>query len=323
MSLDGDPFRLVRWEDVRPGARTHDSDAAHKRLDQRTLPEALQGFYKRLHDFEAAAPRFQLDEKLETAINMALAVGAPLLLTGEPGTGKTQVAYFLKWYFGTELYQYQVRSTSTAESMKYDFDAVAYLQAAYRQDREKPLDRSDPEFLHKRALWHAYESKTIPVLLIDEIDKAPRDFPNDLLQELDKHWFEHPFKPEAPIRSSKPPIVVITSNEERRLPDAFLRRCIYHNIALDEDLVRRAVDSHFTQLEDDIRDAALDRFWVVRDRVVGKKPSTAELLVWLAILGVRGVRSEELTADRPLAKLPAVTALIKEKTDLDRLAERL
>jgi MoxR-like ATPase len=224
--MSDDTFRLVRRTDQ---PDTHDHKAARERLEARRLPKAQ-------HNLAESARYFQLDRHLETAINMALAVGAPLLLTGKPGTGKTQVAWYLGWYFNIPVFAYQVRSTSTADDMKYDFDAVAYLRNA-QHPNEPALQRQ--EFLHKRALWLSYECDTASVLLIDEIDKAPRDFPNDLLLELDQHRFQHPFLNEVITpRSGTPPIVVITSNVERRLPDAFLRRCIFHHIELTEQLVR-------------------------------------------------------------------------------------
>ena len=158
--------------------RAHDADpaAAWQRLLSRTPSENL-------HDLQKAARAFQPDAALLTAINTALAVEAPLLLTGEPGTGKTQVAYYLQQYFKMPLFAYQVRSTSTVEDMKYDFDAVGYLYYAQHGAVDgTPKTRED--FLKPRALWEAFACDTISVLLIDEIDKAPRDFPNDLLQEL-------------------------------------------------------------------------------------------------------------------------------------------
>jgi len=307
-----DTFRLVRRTD---DPATHDVKAARQRLEARTLPRAL-------HNFAASAPFFQVDSPLETAMNMALAVGAPLLLTGEPGTGKTQVAWYLGWYFGIPVFPYQVRSTSTADDMKYDFDAVAYLRNAQHPD-ERARPRQD--FLRKKALWQAYECATASVLLIDEIDKAPRDFPNDLLLELDKHEFPHPFlDPVIKPCPGNSPIVVITSNVERRLPDAFLRRCIFHHIELTEQLVRDAVRARagdFPHIDTATRDTALQRFWEMRANAqIQKPPSTAEVLVWLAILSAQGVTAAQLR-DTPVQELPGLHALIKDKGDLDRLSQ--
>jgi MoxR-like ATPase len=310
---EGQAFRLVR-RGVAP--EHHNVAAARASLEARKLPKAVT-------DFRASAPYFQLDAGLEIAINMALAVGAPLLLTGEPGTGKTQVAFFLGWYFGIPVFEYQVRSTSTAEDLKYDFDAVGYLRAAQHPSAEEKR-RERHEFITEKALWQAYLCGSDAVLLIDEIDKAPRDFPNDLLQELDKHRFKHPFKEEfIEPASGRPPVVVITSNAERRLPDAFLRRCIVHHIELTEDLVARAIGARvadFPRLAADIRTEALKRFWELRDPVhnLQKRPSTAELLAWLTILSARGVTAQELRGTA-LPGLPGITALIKDRDDLKRL----
>ncbi len=294
-------------------ASAHDSKAAQQRLAARSVPRAL-------HDLSESAQFFQPDSQLETAINMALAVGAPLLLTGEPGTGKTQVAWYLGWYFDLPVFSYQVRSTSTADDMKYDFDAVAYLRNAQQKDaREQPRQR----FLRKKALWQAYECATPSILLIDEIDKAPRDFPNDLLQELANHRFQHPFLNEViQPRSSTPPIVVITSNIERRLPDAFLRRCIFHHIELTEKLVQSAVQARagdFPHLDPATREEALKRFWELRKHdQIQKPPSTAEVLVWLAILSAQRVTATQLKG-ASLQELPGLTALLKDRDDIEQL----
>lgn len=308
--MSNDTFHLVRHTNT-PDA--HDAPAARQRLQTRTLPKAL-------HNLEESAKFFQLNLQLQTAINMALAVGAPLLLTGEPGTGKTQVAWYLGWYFGISVYPYQVRSTATADDMKYDFDAVAYLRNA--QDRNEAA-RPRQDFLRKKALWLAYEDEKPSVLLIDEIDKAPRDFPNDLLLELANHRFQHPFLDDViDPKSSAPPIVVIISNVERRLPDAFLRRCIFHHIELTPQLVHTAVQARtgdFPRLDDAARDEALKRFWEIRENdQIQKRPSTAEVLVWLAILSAQGVTAAQLKG-ASLLDLPGLTALLKDKDDIERL----
>lgn len=308
-----DAFRLVRRFDP-PHA-----DEARRRLRQRQVASHLT-------QHRQAAPHYKIDDDLETAINMALAVGAPLLVTGEPGTGKTQLAYYLAEYFGIDVWPFFVKSTSTARDLKYEFDAVGYLQAAYAA-REGAEERRRSEFLKPGPLWRAYQDPEPSVLLIDEIDKAPRDFPNDLLHELDQSWFFHPFENEIRIPAEAgsgrhPPIVVITSNVERRLPAPFLRRCVFHHIELTEELVRHAVAARvgeFPRLPEELRRLALERFWQIRDLATQKPPSTAELLVWLAILDARGVTAEELRLSA--AKLPMLGLLVKDKEDLDRLRD--
>jgi len=278
--------------------------------------------------FERNALRYQLSNGLKTAINTALCVDAPLLLTGEPGTGKTQAAYFLSAYFGINLYHYQVRSTSTSCDLKYDFDAVAYLSEAYRNNSKKnkkseieglPKSEDDPriQFIRKKALWKALDDDLPSVLLIDEVDKAPRDFPNDLLQELDQFEFEHPFISGHFIKckSTAPPIVIITSNDERRLPNAFLRRCVFHRIEFDNFIAETAVSSHMPKLDSDLKNIALEKFWQLREHVKDKPPTTAELLTWLTVLSARHITKDELAKITKLRDLPGLEVLIKDKND--------
>ncbi len=302
-------FDIVRDDDTDP-------ETARQRLDQRDLSDSL-------HDLQHSARLFKPGRALLTAINTALVVEAPLLLTGEPGTGKTQVAYYLRAYFDIDLFAYQVRSASTVDDMKYTFDAVGYLHyAQHGADANGPKTRDD--FLQKNALWQAFECDTASVLLIDEIDKAPRDFPNDLLQELDQYRFKHPFQ-NVDIPAEKPrhrPIVIITSNVERRLPDAFLRRCVFHHIELTPELIDAVVAAHlgdFPHLDADARDTATRCFWALReDPRITKKPSTAELLVWLTVLSVHPARVAELD-DNNLGNLFGLSVLIKDKDDWYRL----
>jgi len=332
--MDQDPgFELItRPED--PLAHERRRKAVRSRLEARRLPPSL-------HDHKLAARSFRPSPDLLMALNMALHVGAPLLLTGEPGTGKTQTAEFLAWYFEIPVFKYQVKSNATAESLRYDFDAVGYLHWAQSQRDSNPdtpaassgaehdpaasvaaTARQRSRFLTEGPLWRAYLEPTDAVLLIDEIDKAPRDFPNDLLHELDQHAFDHPFLGhEITPESGRPPIVVVTSNDERRLPDAFLRRCIFHRIELTEDLVKDAVRAHageFPHLKEGVEAIALDRFWKLRDLTQEKKPSTAELLVWLCILSARATDAASLR-EASWAELPGINALVKDAADLENL----
>ena len=286
----------------------------------------------RVTSHEQSASDYVLDDDLETAVNMAIAVGDPLIVTGGPGTGKTQLAYFLGGYFEIPVRAYHVKSTSTARDLKWEFDAVGYLQAAYAASREAGPAKSRNEFLERGPLWLAYEDPNPCVLLIDEIDKAPRDFPNDLLHELDQGWFHHPFdrdlsghQARVPAEAqARPPIVIITSNVERQLPGPFLRRCIFHHIELTEALVNAAVSARVNSgalpnLEAAVRTAAIRRFWELRDAMYAlqRPPATGELLVWLLLLNARGVSVDALEA--PLHKLPCLGALIKDHDDLLRL----
>jgi MoxR-like ATPase len=277
-----------------------------------------------LGNHEESAQYYQPDPPLVTAINAALVLGTPLLLTGEAGTGKTQVAYWLQRYLGLEkrLFPMYVQSTSTARDLLYTFDNVAYFHAANERDRKEPLDKE--RFLRRGPLWQALDPPSPrAIVLIDEIDKAPRDFPNDLLHVLDQYAF---YIPELDrevklLRDAAPPVLLITSNSERKLPEPFLRRCIFHHIELTEDLVRRAVTARgaaFPTLDEATREAAIKRFFELRDKPLRKRPATAELLVWLILLAARGERAAAIERV-PLGELPALGALIKDRDDYEAL----
>lgn len=305
------PFRLYR----------HDQRQAESEglLRERKPPRTLG-------DHLAAAPLYQADEDLEAAVNAALLVGAPLLLTGEPGTGKTQVAFHLAHYFRLDptkdLFTLYVRSGTSFQDLLYEFDAVAYFRAAHEvKSGHDDIDKD--RFVERGPLWRAYDRDAPTILLIDEVDKAPRDFPNDLLNVLDQHTF---FVRETGAwirRGDHTPLVVITSNSERRLPEPFLRRCIFHHLEFSEDLVRRAVSARgteFPHLAPELIDVAVERFMQLRGSGVRKPPATAELLAWLTILDARADISAAELRDLPLGQLPALAALVKDREDLAILA---
>ncbi len=270
--------------------------------------------------FAEDARRFVAGRELDNAINTAIAVGEPLLLTGEPGTGKTQAAYYAAYKLKLEpVIHFQVKSDTTAGDLLYDFDAVRYFHDAnIRKDGD--MDKS--RYIEPRALWEAIESDKPRVLLIDEIDKAPRDFPNDLLHELDKMEFtvaETGRKVSG--EPEKRPVVFITSNSERRLPEPFLRRCVYHHIEFSKDLVWKAVfrrKDEYPELSEEFLKMAIDRFLALRETALRKYPSTSELLVWLRVLGLSPERyTREL--DHDLSRLPYLGVLIKDHQDLEDL----
>ncbi len=303
------------------------------------LPDKLQALsatssIPQERDLEQSAQRFRPSRALLNAMNAAFAARVPLLLTGEPGTGKTQVAWYIKCFFQIPLFEYQVHSNSQASDMRYDFDAVAYLRDAYLANQatsdksasDKPPDpnnandpRSDSRYLKPAALWKAYECASECVLLIDEIDKAPRDFPNDLLQELDQNRFAHPFGQKDVERQGSPPITIITSNGERRLPDAFLRRCLVHHIAMTPALLQEimsAWESQFPDLETSAREQALQRFLDIQSIAsLSKKPGAAELLLWLSVLSAQRISVDALADNVPRNQLPALLCLIKDHSD--------
>jgi MoxR-like ATPase len=327
--------------------RAHDQTAPRGRLDAVAPP-------KDLTSHEEGARAYRPDPDLILAINAAIQLRAPLLVTGDPGTGKTQLAYFLGLYFGIQVFSYTVRSTSTARDLRYDFDAVAYLREAYLAQAghrhasdatagsaapsqtapsgARHAADADPRMRHieRGPLWLAFEQPEACLVLIDEIDKAPRDFPNDLLQELDKQEFPHPFsaRPEDAIRAARDrlPLVLVTSNNERRLPDAFLRRCIVHHIAMTPALIERAVAAHgaaFPALSQAVRDAAIAQFEELRreDRL-SRKPGIAELLAWLVTLArARPDIGAQALKTTPLGALPHLHCLVKVQEDVDILKE--
>jgi MoxR-like ATPase len=327
MSANKYSFRMVRSESKEP-LGTAERDLLLERP-----------VVKRGNALKLDAPYFVPGEQLEIAINTALAVGEPLLITGEPGTGKTQAAYYAAYKLGLgDVLHFQVKSDSSAADLLYHFDSVRYFRDASLQtarwripDHEKGEAVDDNKrslnkepYVERRALWTAFESALPRVLLIDEIDKAPRDFPNDLLHELDQMEFTvtETGKTIKPRNEGVRPIIFITSNSERRLPEPFLRRCVYHHIRFSEEIVTRAVESRraeYGDLDQDFLDMAVQRFLALRQRNLRKRPSTGELLVWLRVIALKvGTQPERLDTD--LTKLPFIGALLKDHQDIEELS---
>ena len=276
------------------------------------------------------ASRYRPDEALENAVNTAIAVGEPLLLTGEPGTGKTQAAYYVAHQLGTKVFHFQTKSTSIGNDLLYDFDTVRYFHDAHlsRLEDVAPSEKLNRRnYVSKGQLWQAFqEAETTgypTVVLIDEIDKAPRDFPNDLLHEVDQMEFNVREVPDWKVSCPRNlrPLLFITSNDERRLPPAFLRRCVTHHIELTESLLHDAVFAHqdmYPTLDEKFLKTAVECFVKLRRKTLEKKPATGELLAWLQVLSVAtGVRPNLMNAD--LKDLPYLGALIQHPEDMATL----
>src|SRR5690349_23302579 len=260
-------------------------------------------------------------EDLKVAVNAAVTLRRPLLVKGEPGTGKTVLAYEIAKAVDAPLIEWNVKSTTKAQQGLYEYDAVARLRDGQLGD-ERVHDIAN--YIRKGKLWEALTAPEAPVLLIDEIDKADIEFPNDLLQELDRMEF-HVYETGETIRAVERPVVVITSNNEKELPDAFLRRCFFHYIAFpDRETMSRIVDVHFPGIQKLLVSRALDLFYELRE-VPGlkKKPSTSELLDWLKLLLHEEMPLEVLQdRDASSAIPPLYGALVKNEQDV-MLLERL
>jgi len=260
-------------------------------------------------------------EDLRIAVNAAVALERPLLVKGEPGTGKTVLAHEISAALDAPLIQWHVKSTTKAQQGLYEYDAVARLRDSQLGD-ERVHDINN--YIIQGKVWEAFDSDVTPVLLIDEIDKADIEFPNDLLLELDRMEF-HVYETKQTVVARKRPIVVITSNNEKELPDAFLRRCFFHYIAFpDEDTMRKIVEVHFPGIQKRLVSEAMNAFYNVRD-VPGlkKKPSTSELLDWIKLLMVEDIPPEALRSDDQKDLIPPLYgALLKNEQDV-HLLERL
>jgi len=260
-------------------------------------------------------------EDLKVAVNAAVLLRRPLLVKGEPGTGKTVLAYEIAKALDAPLIEWNVKSTTKAHQGLYEYDAVARLRDGQLGD-ERVHDISN--YIRRGKLWEAFTSEKLPVLLIDEIDKADIEFPNDLLQELDRMVFDV-YETGERIEAKERPIVVITSNNEKELPDAFLRRCFFHYIAFPtRETMQAIIDVHFPGIQKKLVKEALDLFYDIRE-VPGmkKKPSTSELLDWLKLLLNEDMPLEVLQSRDPSRAIPPVHgALLKNEQDV-MLFERL
>jgi MoxR-like ATPase len=260
-------------------------------------------------------------EDLKVAVNAAVTLRRPLLVKGEPGTGKTVLAYEIAKAIDAPLIEWNVKSTTKAHQGLYEYDAVARLRDGQLGD-ERVHDIKN--YIKRGKLWDAFTSPELPVLLIDEIDKADIEFPNDLLQELDRMRFDV-YETQETVAAAERPIVVITSNNEKELPDAFLRRCFFHYIKFpDRDTMREIIDVHFPDIQKILVTKAMDVFYEIRD-VPGlkKKPSTSELLDWLKLLLNEDMPLEVLQDRDPTKAIPPLHgALLKNEQDV-MLFERL
>ncbi|MEZ5913706.1 MAG: MoxR family ATPase [Paracoccaceae bacterium] len=259
-------------------------------------------------------------DDLTMAVNAAVTLERPLLVKGEPGTGKTELARQVSESLGLPMVEWHVKSTTKAQQGLYEYDAVSRLRDSQLGD-ERVHDVKN--YIRKGKLWQAFEADTKVVLLIDEIDKADIEFPNDLLQELDRMEF-HVYETGETIRARHRPIVIITSNNEKELPDAFLRRCFFHYIRFpDPDTLARIVEVHHPGIKSALLTAALTRFYELRETPgLKKKPSTSEVIDWLKLILAEDLSPEDLKADAKNALPRLHGALLKNEQDV-HLFERL
>lgn len=260
-------------------------------------------------------------DDLKVAVNAAVLLRRPLLVKGEPGTGKTVLAQEIAKALNAPLIEWNVKSTTKAHQGLYEYDAVARLRDGQLGDQRV---HDIGNYIRKGKLWEAFTAPTLPVLLIDEIDKADIEFPNDLLQELDRMAF-HVYETGETVAAKERPVVVITSNNEKELPDAFLRRCFFHYIKFpDRETMQAIVDVHFPGIQKILVSRALEIFYEIRD-VPGlkKKPSTSELLDWLKLILAEDMPLDVLQDRDPTKAIPPLHgALLKNEQDI-MMFERL
>ena len=254
-------------------------------------------------------------DDLKIAVNAAVTLERPILIKGEPGTGKTQLAIEIAGALDRPLFEWHIKSTTKAQQGLYDYDAVARLRDSQLGD-DRVQDIAN--YIVRGKIWEAFESDVRPVLLIDEIDKADIEFPNDLLLELDRMEF-FVYETKQLIKASHRPIIVITSNNEKELPDAFLRRCFFHYIKFpDQQTMEKIINVHYPKLKKTLLKEALQAFYKIRD-VPGlkKKPSTSELLDWIKLLLAEDIPPEALRAENKRKAIPPLYgALLKNEQDV-------
>ena len=265
--------------------------------------------------------RYIASRDLEVAVNAAVALQRPLLIKGEPGTGKTVLAHEVAGAFGRTLIEWHIKSTTKAQQGLYEYDAVSRLRDSQLGDARV---QDIGNYIVRGKLWDAFDADEPAVVLIDEIDKADIEFPNDLLLELDRMQF-YVYETQRTIAAKHRPVVIITSNNEKELPDAFLRRCFFHYIRFpDRETMDRIVEAHYPGIRQDLAREALSVFFQIRD-VPGlkKKPATSELLDWLKLLMIEDMPVEALRTKEAHVVIPPLHgALLKNEQDV-HLFERL